>query len=170
MRGRKPIPEALRELHGHPSHRSKQQNAARHSIESDTPGTDLPVPEHFNEEQVRIWSHLMTHAPAGILKRIDTGLLSCLVFSIWLHQRAIAALNDSNLLVPASAADGAPLVQNPWLQILNKQAMLILRLSGEFGFSPISRARLGIAAAQGHRRESSLDEFLDNRPPIPKVH
>jgi hypothetical protein len=28
-----------------------------------------------------------------------------------------------------------------------QQAMLILRLSGDFGFSPISRARLGIAAA-----------------------
>jgi phage terminase small subunit len=89
--------------------------------------------------------------------------------AIWLHQRAIAALNDSNLLVPASAADGAPLVQNPWLQILNKQAMLILRLSGEFGFSPISRARLGIAAGQGQGRESALDEFLRNVPPAPSV-
>jgi phage terminase small subunit len=58
-------------------------------------------------------------------------------------------------------------IQNPYLGIMNRQAMLISRFGAELGFSPAARASLGSAApafgdgpGRRIRGESELDRYL----------
>ena len=63
-------------------------------------------------------------------------------------------------------------IQNPFLSIMNKQALLMSRFGSEMGFSPAARASLGQSApdfAGGSRRngyaaESDLDRYIAAKP------
>jgi phage terminase small subunit len=63
-------------------------------------------------------------------------------------------------------------IQNPYLPIVNRQALIMLRAGAEMGFSPASRAALGRAAqGEGFGRgggpgqlPNSLTDYLDAKP------
>lgn len=109
------------------------------------PSGDLfDAPLHFDKRQKEVWKTVLKDAPRGLLKRLDAGVLICWVVAFCLHEEAVQKLHSSPKII--KSPNGLP-VQSPWLQILNKQAALLVRLASELGFSPAARARVSVDEA-----------------------
>ena len=156
MRGRKPIPTALHRLHGRPS------KTAPPKYEPHPIGELCDAPGWFNDTQRAGWDYALRHAPPGLLKRLDRGALAVWVVAEDLHRQAAAAQAQAHLLV--RAPDGEPPMQSPYLPVINRQALIMLRAAAELGFTPTSRSR---AVAGSQAEVSPLDDFLASDPDSP---
>lgn len=142
MRGRKPIPSHLKVLSG--------------KLEKIPEGEPMPIgnlsdaPEWMSDDQKSAWDYAIKNAPDGLLKRLDKSILATWVVAEDLHRQAVQVVNRDGLIVP-SPVKGEPM-QNPWLSIANRQAMIMMKAASEMGFSPASRSRVSV------KEESSDDE------------
>jgi P27 family predicted phage terminase small subunit len=84
--------------------------------------------------------YAIENAPRGVLKRIDKTVLAGFIVAADTHRKASVAMAQTELLVK-SPTQGLPL-QNPYLPIVNRQAVLMTRIATELGFTPCSRSRL----------------------------
>ena len=174
MRGRKPVPTMLRELHGNP------RKVAMPKSEPKPAGDLSDPPDWLSEGQRTGWAYAMTHSPPGLLKRIDCGALIAWVVAEDLHRQAAMAQAKVGLLVriktkATADKDGVP-TASPYINIINQQAKIMLKAAGELGFTPVSRPRIGagaplLAAApewnagdRGQKSRPSLQDFLDSNP------
>jgi P27 family predicted phage terminase small subunit len=148
MRGRKPTPTSLHKLRG-------TFNATRHGKdragEPRAQGTLAPdPPDWMTDEQKAAWEYAVRHAPAGVLKPIDRGVLAVWTEAECRHKAASIAQAKldvgSALPLLTRTKDGAP-IQSPYLGILNRTALVMIKAASELGFSPASRPRLGTGAA-----------------------
>jgi P27 family predicted phage terminase small subunit len=98
------------------------------------------APAHFDAELTEVWDYAIRHAPAGLLKMLDSGVLETWCTAHVLHRKAVAEVRKFGMLVkpPNSPVP----VQSPWLPIVNKQAFIMLRAVDHLGFSPASRTRI----------------------------
>lgn len=136
MRGRKPKPTAVHQLEG-------TVPRGRLSVRTDEPvavGTLADPPAWLTESQKEGWTFALKHAPAGVLARIDRALLTLWVVAEDFHRTAVLQVGAN--LVIRSPIKGEP-IQNPYLAIVNKQAMIMIRAASELGFSPAARPRFG---------------------------
>lgn len=165
MRGRKPKPTALKDLHG--------SNAPQNPDEPMPTSTlDLvPAPEHFTAEMREIWQHAVDHAPPGMLKAIDMGVLEVWCVAYATYRKAVIKQKQYALVIPAPQT-GYPVV-SPWLGVQNKQAAVMLKAAAELGFSPTARPRVGVTAggadlSTGRQDASaeSIDRFLARAPSL----
>jgi P27 family predicted phage terminase small subunit len=175
MDGRKPKSATLRDLHGRTSHAaSKATRAAIRGIEPPPPSPgDLEPPADFNDETKAIWEHAITHAPANVLKTIDTAVLRAWAIACYLHTVAYARiLREGEFVSPSSRPDyDGLMVQNPAIALLNRQSQVLMRCAEMLGFTPTSRPRLvGTKAATIDGEVQSLDEFLDAPLDLPSMH
>jgi phage terminase small subunit len=162
MRGRKPKPAALHKLEGtlHVT-RAKQRGP-----EPEAPGDVLAEPpEWMTEGQAASWRYAVAHAPAGILRRIDHGILAVWCEAEDRHRRATEAqalLDRRQPKLPFLMAnqkkkkerdpesgeerevnDGPPvLTPSPYLSIITAAGSTMARTASELGFSPTARPRL----------------------------
>jgi P27 family predicted phage terminase small subunit len=134
MKGRKPKPTHLRLLEGNPGKRRINRDDMRPSE-----GLDAP-PEWLSKSQQAGWTYAVEHARPGLLKRIDGSILTVFVVAEDLHRQAIEAINSSGLLAPSPVK--AEPMQNLYLAIANKQALIMAKAAAELGFSPSSRSRI----------------------------
>lgn len=142
MKGRKPKPTALHELSG-------TLNATRHKDRKREPKAvgDLGAepPEWMTDEQQAGWRYAVENAPAGVLKRIDRGMLATWIEAECRHRTAtmMQAKLDAGSATPllVKQKDG-PLVVSPYIGILHKTALIMMKAGSELGFSPASRPRL----------------------------
>ena len=162
-RGPKPIPAVLREIHGHPSHRPIPE-------ELEGVGDAWDPPAYLDDEQRAQWTYVVDHAPPGLLTGTDRDILATFVNACVEYQRAVLEVRKIGQVV--KTRDGNA-IQNPYLGIMNRQALLICRFGAELGFSPAARASLGVAATAfgggltvRRRRagESSLEAYLALKP------
>jgi P27 family predicted phage terminase small subunit len=98
------------------------------------------APDHFDAEEREVWNYAIENAPRGLLKRIDSGVLEVWCKSHVLHRTAVSELRKTGLLVKAPHT-GLP-IQSPFLPIINKQALIMMRAIDHLGFSPASRTRI----------------------------
>jgi phage terminase small subunit len=153
--GRKPTPTVLAELHGNP-----RQRGGHPKRPLPVPIGDLDaVPEHFSEAQGAIWKYAIDHAPPGLLKRIDAGALMAWVMANDLHRQAVIAQNELGTLVVKSPNVQME-IQSPYLAIINRQALIMLRAASELGFSPTSRPRAYAlpVPGEGFHARTEIDE------------
>ena len=174
MRGRKPKPTVLKKLHRSTEPFNEHEpKPVTGDVRPDT------APEHFDEDQRAAWAYALEHAPPGMLKMIDAGVLECWVVAHCYHRRAVRAqaVQGSTLLV--RTPNTRQLVQSPYLPIINRQALIMSKLAAELGFSPTSRPRVGLtiggAGLNGSTYatqpgEESLDEYLARAPDPTSVH
>jgi P27 family predicted phage terminase small subunit len=179
MRGRKPVPNVLREIRGNPS---KLTRAARH--EPKIVGDLSDPPDHFTEEQKTAWRYVLSHSPPGLLKLIDRAALAAFIAAEDLHRQAMIEQSKGRLLwrPPGSSQPQ----QSPYLPIINRQALIMLKAAEQLGFTPVSRPRV-FAGAQpagpglnaisskakprGRSKEPvSLDAYLASAPPRPTIN
>ncbi len=134
MRGRKPTPDALHELHGRPS-----KDGPRH--EPKAPGAIGEPPDWLSEPQKEIWLHATENAPKGVLKAIDGTLLVVYVVAADIHRQASRQLQGESLVTDEGRA-------NPLLSIITKQALIMLKAASELAFTPVGRARIGMVTTE----------------------
>jgi P27 family predicted phage terminase small subunit len=143
MRGRKPVPTELHKLRG-------THNATRHgkgrSGEPEAPGELLPEPpEWMTPVQQAGWCYALQHAPRGILKQIDRGLLAIWVEAEARHRTAAtmqAQLDQATSMPLLTRTKDGTAVQSPYVGIMNRAAALMIKAASELGFSPAARPRL----------------------------
>lgn len=133
MRGRKPIPTALRLVKGNAGHRKAIPPPA---TSPKPPGR----PAHLSVEAAKEWDDLAPQLhEAGLLSTIDKAALAayCQAYGRWVE--AELALQEHGVLV--KSPNGFPMV-SPYLTVANKALDQMSRLLVEFGMSPSSRSRV----------------------------
>ena len=176
MRGRKPVPTALKVLHGNPSGRplNPSEPLPRSSL------TEPPL--WLSEDQKDGWRYVIEHAPPGLLRTLDRGLLAVWVIAEDTHRRAAESVRETGLM---TKWPGVPMPQqNPYLAVLNKQALIMVKVASELGFTPASRSRVasageamplpgvpeGTPAQVPRQRAVPLDDYLAGAPIVPTMH
>lgn len=97
-------------------------------------------PTWMSAEQKAGWAYAIQHAPDGLLKRLDRSVLTAWVIAEDLHRRATKHLRKG---LTTKTPNGM-VVQSPFLQIVNRQALVMLKAAAELGFTPASRSRIEI--------------------------
>jgi P27 family predicted phage terminase small subunit len=133
-RGPRPVPTALKVLHGNPGHRAI--NKEEPVIEKEL----VLAPDWMTDPQKKLWDRVILEAPRNLLKSLDESVLTTWVVACDLHRQASEAVAKSGLVVK-SPVKGDPM-QNPYLAIINKQASIMMKAAAEMGFTPSSRSRI----------------------------
>jgi P27 family predicted phage terminase small subunit len=136
MRGRKPKPTWLKVIAGNPGRRPL--NDREHEPE----GSLLTPPEWLTRSQFEVWETAIRHAPPGLLRNIDESVLLVWVIAKDMHRIATEQISETGAVTNAPHSNMT--VQSPWVSIMNKQALIMLRAAAEMGFSPSSRSRVYI--------------------------
>lgn len=163
--GRKPVPAVLRDLHGNPGKRA---------IPEDEPEGvgDLWAPPHYMDDDQRAqWHYALDHAPPGLLTGTDRNILAAWVNACVEYEKAVKEVRTLGQVV--KTRDGNA-IQNPFLGIMNRQVLLMVKLASELGFSPAARASLGSRAPEfpndaptggrGRAIRGSLAAYLEQKP------
>ena len=150
MRGRKPLPTAIKQVTGNRGRRPIRQGGLQPQGKACKP-TKLLSPEAAAE-----WDRL---APAlqqlGILTPADQMFFVGYCEAAATYARANAKLKQQGELV--LNADGLP-VRNPWLRVRSDAAKEMHTFGSEFGLSPSVRARFVIS--EPNLRPDEFDELL----------
>ncbi len=151
--GRKRKPSLLHQLHGNPGKRPLPK------LEPKPTGKLAEPPPWLTESMQEGWRYAIASAPPGLLRLIDRGALLVWVVAENLHRQAVQKQSLLELVVRAPVS-GQP-IQSPYLPIINRQALIMLRAAAELGFSPASRPRAqaqpGGLSAYDDRQGDSLD-------------
>lgn len=152
MRGRKPKPTALKVLAGNPGKRPLNRAEPK-------PTLAMPeCPEELSPAAKTEWARMVQElAPLKMLTALDRAALAayCEAYALWLE--AIAAIRKYGTMVKSPS--GYPM-QSPYVAIANRQAEIMMRIAGEFGFTPASRSRIAIPT----EREPTLFDFASDDP------
>ena len=140
--GRKPKPTHLHLIEG-------TFNVTKHGkrLKSEPkPVGDLSEPPAwFNDGQRNVWTYGLKHAPAGLLKAIDLGTYVAWVVACDTHRQVAEELSKmgvEGLTIPGSRPGS--LIQNPLVDLMNRQALIMLKHASEMGFTPVGRARVSV--------------------------
>jgi P27 family predicted phage terminase small subunit len=114
-------------------------NKERSSNESDPLDRNLECPPELPPLARQEWNRIVGELTAlGILSRFDRGPLAVYCGAYFLWAEAMDALQKYGTMI--KSPNGYP-VQSPYLATLNRQAEGMMRLAGEFGFTPAARSR-----------------------------
>lgn len=152
MKGRHKTPTSIQILR---TTATKAAKLAKRQIE--TPGELSEAPDWFDAPQKAEWAYAIENAPRNVLRRIDKAVLAAFIVAQDIHRRAVIASATAQLLIKSPKQE-LPM-QNPYLPIINRQALLMARLSSELGFTPCSRARIESGGGVQGSRVSDWDEI-----------
>ena len=99
-------------------------------------------PEWFSESQKEGWNYAIENSPKGLLKRLDRSALVAWVVAEDLHRQATLKVVEKGLVV-SSPDKGIPM-QNPYLAIINRQAVIMLKAASDMGFTPTARVKIKV--------------------------
>jgi P27 family predicted phage terminase small subunit len=151
MRGRKPVPTHLKIVRGNPGKRKLNKN------EPLPIGDLVDAPAWMTEMQKQGWNYAIENAPKGLLKKLDRSVLVSWAIAEDLHRRASEMVEKFGILTKAPNS-GAP-IQSPYLPVVNKQAMIMLKAAELLGFSPASRSRVQIVEIPAHNEPNPWDDL-----------
>src|SRR5215208_777080 len=117
------------------------------------------LPPLAREEWNRIVGELIV---LGVLSRFDRGPLAiyCASYAAWAE--AIDAMQKFGMMIKSPS--GYP-VQSRYVAIANRQAEVMLRIAGEFGFTPASRSRnFSYAKSRSMLLEANTDPSGELKP------
>jgi P27 family predicted phage terminase small subunit len=141
-RGRKPRPTPLHHLHG-------TFNSTRHRDRLAEPVTpsDLAIepPEDLSDAEKEAWRYCVDNAPRGVLRAIDRSVLRIWVETEERYRRARVAQAELNLKQPIPDVITTPngsLQVSPYIAMMNRCSVIMLKVAELLGFVPVSRPRL----------------------------
>jgi P27 family predicted phage terminase small subunit len=162
--GPKPKPLMLRELHGNPGRRPLPID------EPEGVGDLWAPPAWFDEDQRAQWHYAVDHAPPGLLTGTDREVLAIWCVACVEYAKAVQEVRALGQVVKTKEGNA---IQNPFMAIVNRQALIMLKAGSEMGFSPAARASLGSAVpafgdgpGRRIRGESELDRYLALKPDV----
>lgn len=161
----KHTPTKLQELHGNPrKHRLPNEDEEPQGV-----GVLWAPPAWFDEDQRAQWHYAIENAPPELLTATDRETLVVWCVASVEHARAAQEVRKLGQVVKTKEGNA---IQNPYLPIVNRQALIMLRSGAEMGFSPASRAAIGRAglidphAKPGSRQiaGTKLGDYLAEKP------
>lgn len=136
--GRKPKPTVLKVLQGNPGHKAL-------NLEEPVFENDLRDPPHYlSDESKALWIKNVAECPRNMLKSLDWSVFEVWIVSAIAYREAVQKVQKEGAVI-LSPKENYP-IQNPWLAIQNKQALIMLRAAAEMGFTPSSRSRVKVKA------------------------
>lgn len=154
MRGRKPKPTFLRVLDGNAGHRPLNDS------EPQPTGDLTDAPSWMTDSQQDGWRFAIANAPQGLLKNLDQSILSIWVVAEDLHRAASQKVAKHGALV--RVGENGAWIQNPFLAIQNKQALIMLKAASEMGFTPSSRTRVRLERTRSANVFDDLKSINDD--------
>lgn len=103
------------------------------------PMRDLECPAELPPLAKEEWNRIVGELVAlGVLSKFDRGPLAiyCGAYAAWAE--AMMAIQEFGMMIKSPS--GYP-VQSPYVAIVNRQADMMVRIAGEFGFTPAARYR-----------------------------
>ena len=152
MRGRKPIPTAVKIANGNPGKRPLPENEP-------TPETGRPeAPEWLDPEARQEWDKITGELEAmGTLYKVDRAALVLYAVAMGRYERCTKLVSEHGEMTEAK--NGTP-IQNPYLAIANKAHEQASKLLVEFGLTPSSRTR--VQATKKEEKADPMDFGLDD--------
>lgn len=137
MRGRKPIPTAIKEMKGTIEKSRILANEMTVTINNDIP----KAPEELNEEAVKIWNEVCRELKNnGLLAVVDLGLVQAYCAELSQYKEALRQIDKTGPLVISPS--GYPMV-SPWQTIRRQSLKAAMDLGQLFGVTPSARTRIG---------------------------
>lgn len=150
--GRPRTPIALRTLHGNP-------NRTPIPAAPEGAGVLWKPPEWLDEEQRAHWHNVIERSPPRLLTETDTETLAVWCVAYVEYVRAVREVRRSGQVVETTNGN---VIQSPYLSIMNRQALMMIKTGGELGFSPSARASLGSAMPRGANGSTAGSPQLAN--------
>lgn len=142
--GKPTVPTALKKLRG-------TGNVTREAERRYEPQPEMDLssepPHWMTDEQQASWRYALTHAPRGLLKALDRGALVAWCQAESRHRTAamaqarIDAGKEWPLLQPGK--DGRAVI-SPYVTIMERSELIMLRVADALGFTPASRPRIAL--------------------------
>jgi P27 family predicted phage terminase small subunit len=156
-----PIPLHLRILRGNPGKRPLR-NEPQPKIEAKVPDPPPFIAEYAKEEWARVAPQLHV---LGLISVVDVMPLAayCQSYAQWrtavelLQRMAQTNPVTRGLLIKTAAGDPR---RNPVLKIARDAAADMLKFAGEFGLTPVARARLGAAGWDQPTGPGKFDGYI----------
>lgn len=145
--GVKPKPTYMRVLEGNASNRPLNQ----HEPKPKEPLTDPP--ESLSDRQKEIWRRALGQAPPELLKSVDESVFKVWVIAYDFHDQANTMVNKAGVFMKTK--NGVP-IQNPWMAVVNRQSLIMMRAAAEMGFTPSARSRVKVESSQTSNKFSAL--------------
>jgi len=153
--GRPRKPTAIKALQG--TLRKHRENPAEPMPVGDL---DEP-PEWMDEQQCASWAYAIQHAPPGLLKLLDRGMLALWCEAECRHR--LASMTQSLLNRGSSAPylvkgpDG--MMMSPYVEIIDRAAKIMFRAATEMGFSPAARPRIHLQPEEDFETEGEVNPW-----------
>jgi P27 family predicted phage terminase small subunit len=162
--GPKPKPTVLHRLHG-TLRTTRHRDRAREPVAA---GALEELPDELDAEEQAEWRYAIEHAPKGVLRHIDREMLTLWCKTKTRYRRAEAAqaaVNAQTAMPDVVRTPSGMLVPSPYVGIMNKTALLLIRLAEQMGFTPVSRPRLIGPEAGGSEDEGRWLRVMDLAQP-----
>jgi len=127
-------------------------NPGRRALNEDEPmpeGDLHESPPELSARQVTIWKSAIENTPRGLLRHLDGSLLRTWVVACSRYEEAEAMLQKYGMVIK-SPEKGIP-IQSPYMAILNRQALIMMKAGAELGFSPSARTRISSPSSQTNK-------------------
>jgi P27 family predicted phage terminase small subunit len=143
--GRRPVPTNLRVLRGNPGKRPLPKNEMQPRVEDGIPDPPAHLEGTAQEEWHRIAQELHR---LGCLTVVDYAVLGayCTAFQKWVEiEEMLEEIRNASPKHRATLVTGPAGVKiNPLIKASLNAAAEMVRIAGEFGFSPAARARIAM--------------------------
>jgi len=152
MRGRKPLPTALKLLRGNPGKRPINRTEPRPEALGAEPPEELA-----SDDAKREWRRTIAPAiPTGQITSADRAMAiaHCELWACWRSQLAEAARHAH---IIAAGPSGYP-TPNPARLMANRTFLLLVRVDAELGLTPSSRSRVATGKEAGRPPRASEDD------------
>lgn len=158
-RGTKPVPAVLRQLHGNPR---------KDALPTDIPegqGLLWAPPAWMDDQQRDQWDYALANAPPTLLTNTDREVLAIWVVAAVEHAKAVLEVRRIGQVIKTKDGNA---IQSPFVGIMNRQALIMLRAGAEMGFSPAARMALA-SPGEPHAGirspgSSRLKQYLAQKP------
>ena len=148
MAAPRPTPTHLRLIQGN------RQKRPLNKSEPKPRGDLCDPPESLSDAAKVVWHKIITDAPRGLLKRLDSILLVMYCNAAVIYDDAVLRVAKYGSMT--KSPNGVP-IQNPYLAVVNKQALIMIKLAQEMGFTPSARSR--VTVDPDHDTENAASEF-----------
>ena len=111
------------------------------------------VPEHLMDDARGCIEMIKRSMPDGIYSALDSYLLAAYGVAWAIHKAASLKISAPDFEHVTKVNEFGALAINPWLSVLNKQAMMMASLGDRLGLDPKSRALLRLPGAKQQKSQ-----------------
>ena len=147
-------PTVLKLLEGNPGKRAINKNEP-------VPKNNLADPPEFLGDTARqMWTYILQEMPEGLIKSTDLAELTmwCVAFEI--YKKAYEQVRIQGEVV-ITTERGLPMpVTNPYLKIMNDQALVLSRAGSNLGLNPVARSKMSEALGGPQNPTAPASQFI----------